>query len=127
MPYRICIRRWSGLLLSLVWTVSAAHHSFASFDTDTELVISGEILRFDWTNPHTRAALRVVDGGGNAVVWELEGMSPDYLGRRGWTRTTLRPGDTVTITIYPLKSGEPGGTFLRGRLADGTVVVMFAR
>ena len=119
--------RWPVLSLSLLWTVSHAHHSFAPFDTETAIEISGEIVRFDWTNPHTRAALRVVDEDGNAVVWELEGMSPDYLGRRGWTRTTLRPGDTVTVTIYPLKSGEPGGTFLRGTLGDGTVVVMFAR
>ena len=115
------------LLLSLVSTASLAHHSFAAFDTETELAISGEILRFDWTNPHTHTVLRVVDDAGSVVVWNIEGMSHDYLGRRGWTRTTLRTGDVATITIYPLKSGAPGGTFLRAVLEDGTAVVMFAR
>lgn len=118
---------WPALLLSLLWTISLAHHSFAAFDTETELVIDGEILEFEWTNPHTRTAVRVVDDDRGVVVWDIEGMSPDYLGRRGWTRTTLRPGDIVTVTIYPLRSGEPGGTFLRAVLEDGTVVVMFAR
>ncbi len=117
---------WTVLLLALPWTITLAHHSFAAFDTDTEVVINGEILRFDWTNPHTRAAVRVTDADGGLVVWDIEGMPPDYLGRRGWTRTTLKPGDIVAITIYPLKSGEPGGTFLRGMLEDGTAVVMFA-
>lgn len=115
------------LLLSLLSAASPAHHSFAAFDTDTELAISGEILRFDWTNPHTRTVLRAVDDDDSVVVWDIEGMSPDYLGRRGWTRTTLRTGDLVTVTIYPLKSGAPGGTFLRAVLEDGTAVVMFAR
>jgi len=115
------------LLLSLLSAASLAHHSFAPFDTDTELTISGEILRFEWTNPHTRTVVRAIDGNGSAVVWDIEGMSPDYLGRRGWTRTTLEAGVNLTVTIYPLKSGAPGGTFLRAVLEDGTAVVMFAR
>lgn len=127
MSYRAYKLRWPILLLSLLWTVSPAHHSFAAFDTETELVIHGEILRFDWTNPHTRAVVQVAEANGTRVVWDLEGMSPDYLGRRGWTRTTLEPGDIMSIIIYPLKSGEPGGTFLRGEFEDGTAVVMFAR
>ncbi len=53
-------------------------------------------------------------------------MSPNYLGRRGWTKNTLKPGDKVTIVILPLKDGSKGGTFLRCTLADGTVMVMFA-
>jgi hypothetical protein len=54
-------------------------------------------------------------------------MSPNFLGRRGWNKNTLRAGDHVEIVIYPLKSGEPGGTFLRATLPDGTVKIMFGR
>ena len=52
-------------------------------------------------------------------------MSPNFLGRRGWSKNTLKPGDHVKIVYAPLKSGEPGGTFLRATLADGTEMVMF--
>ena len=37
----------------------------------------------------------------------------------------MKPGDKVSITIFPLKSGEKGGTFLRCKLADGRELVMF--
>jgi hypothetical protein len=52
-------------------------------------------------------------------------MSPNYLGRRGWSKHTLNPGDKVTIIIYPLKTGQKGGTFLHATLPDGREMVMF--
>jgi Family of unknown function (DUF6152) len=54
-------------------------------------------------------------------------MSPNYLGRRGWSKNTFKPGDHVKAVIYPLKSGEPGGTLLRATLPSGTEVVNFGR
>jgi hypothetical protein len=89
------------------------------------LTIEGEVVEFQWTNPHTWTWLDVTNEDGSVTRWGLEGMSPNFLGRRGWTRHTLAPGDTVTIVIAPLKSGEPGGTFLRATLEDGTEKVMF--
>lgn len=110
--------------LGAVGTASA-HHSFAVFDRTVEQTIEGEIVEFEWTNPHTWTWINVTDEDGTVTKWGVEGMSPNFLGRRGWSRHTLAPGDHVQITIYPLKSGEPGGTFLRATLEDGTVMVMF--
>ena len=104
-----------------------AHHSFSVFDMATEKVIEGEVVEFQWTNPHTWTWVNVTNPDGSVTEWGLEGMSPNFLGRRGWTKSTLEPGDRVEIVIYPLKSGEPGGTFLRATLPDGTVKVMFGR
>jgi hypothetical protein len=104
-----------------------AHHSFTVFDMTTEKFIEGEVVEFEWTNPHTWTWINVVDEDGGVTKWGLEGMSPNFLGRRGWNKNTLKPGDHVEIAIYPLKSGEPGGTFLRATLEDGTVKVMFGR
>ena len=104
MPTRLYTISFPALLLTLLWTGSLAHHSVAAFDIDKKLVVSGEILRFDWTNPHTRVSLQVVGPDGSAVVWDLEGMAPDYLGRRGWTRSTIRPGEIMSVTIHPLNS-----------------------
>ena len=54
-------------------------------------------------------------------------MSPNFLGRRGWTKNTFEPGDKIKVVIWPLKSGEPGGTLQSATLPDGTEVVNFGR
>lgn len=101
-----------------------AHHSFAAFDMEIERTLEGEIVEFDWAEPHTRTWIDARNANGTTTRWNVEGMSPSYLGRRGWTRSTLQPGDRVSIVIHPLESGEPGGTFVRVTLADGTEKVM---
>jgi hypothetical protein len=61
---------------------------------------------------------------GQVVTWGLEGMSPNFLARRGWERTTLQPGDQVTVSLRPLNSGEPGGMFMSTTTPDGVVLSM---
>lgn len=104
---------------------AAAHHSFNLFDMKTSKTIEGDVVEFQWTNPHTWTWINVKNDDGTVTKWGLEGMSPNYLGRRGWTKDTIKPGDHIKILIHPLKSGEPGGTFLRVTLEDGTEKVMF--
>jgi hypothetical protein len=99
-----------------------AHHSFAMFDRVHEVTLSGVIREFQWTNPHSWIQLLVTDASGKVVDWSLEGGSPNILGRGGWNRLSLKPGEKVSILIYPLKSGEPGGSFLEVHKADGTVL-----
>lgn len=98
-----------------------AHHSFAMFDKTREVTLSGVVKAFQWTNPHSWIQLVVTDPGGAVTEWSLEGGSPNILGRDGWKRTSLQPGDHVTVLIYPLVNGGAGGSFLEVRKADGTV------
>jgi hypothetical protein len=63
-----------------------------------------------------------LDGGADAAVYGLEGMSPNYLARNGWTKRTLSPGDKITFAIHPLKDGRNGGFMVSAKLADGTVL-----
>ena len=107
-------------------TPALAHHSFTMFDSTKTVTLTGTIKEFQWTNPHTFTWIDVPNASGVVETWGIEGMSPNYLGRRGWTKNTLKPGDKVSIVINPLKDGSKGGTFLRCTLADGTVMVMFA-
>jgi Family of unknown function (DUF6152) len=104
---------------------AAAHHSFEMFDMSKAQTITGTIKEFQWTNPHTFTFLDVPNDKGGVDTWAIEGMSPNFLGRRGWSKRTLNPGDKVTITIAPLKDGQKGGTFLRCTLPDGKEMVMF--
>ena len=97
----------------------AAHHSFAPFNTDTEKTITGVVNRFEWTNPHTWLWIDVTDEKGTVVTWGVEGMSPNYLARRGWSKNTFKPGDKTTVIVRPMRDGSPGGMFVRATLADG--------
>src|ERR1700733_1209781 len=102
-----------------------AHHSFEMFDMAKATTITGIIKDFQWTNPHTFTFIDVPNDKGGVDTWAIEGMSPNFLGRRGWTKHTLNPGDKVTIMIAPLKDGQKGGTFLHATLSDGKEMVMF--
>jgi hypothetical protein len=101
-----------------------AHHAPAMYDTSRQLVMTGTVTAFEWTEPHTRVEITVVDAGGTEASWSLEGMTPAYLGRRGWSRDTLEPGDRIEVVFFPRKDGASGGMFVRATLPDGTVKVM---
>jgi hypothetical protein len=97
-----------------------AHHSFAMFDFQASKSVTGTVEQFDWTNPHTFIWLQVPEGANGANVrYGFEGMSPNYLGRRGWTKSTLKPGDKVTLTYHQLKDGSQGGTYQKVMMSDG--------
>ena len=113
----------AGLSLGLSG-LAAAHHSFAAFDVTTQKEITGTVKKFDYTNPHTWVWLEVPNDHGGVDTWGFEGMSPNYLGRRGWTRTTLQPGDKLTVTYRPMKDGEKGGMWVSGKRASGEVLMM---
>jgi hypothetical protein len=102
-----------------------AHHSFEMFDSTRTITLTGTIKDFQWTNPHTWTWIDVPNDKGGVDTWGIEGMSPNFLGRRGLTKNTLKPGDKVTITVFPLKDGMKGGTFLHATLPDGREMVMF--
>src|SRR5437868_14352317 len=86
-----------------------AHHSFAMFDADKTVTMTGTVKEFEWTNPHSWLRMMVVDQTtGQPVQWLLEMGSPAQQARFGMTADSLRPGDKVTVTMHPLKDGSRG-------------------
>ena len=100
-------------------TPALAHHSGAMFDRNTARTITGTVREFSWTNPHASFAVDVPDAGGQPTVWQIEMNSPNNLVADGWKRSTIKVGDKVTVGIYPLRDGRPGGTYVNITLADG--------
>lgn len=93
-----------------------AHHSTAMFAWGKEVRIqSATVERWDWTNPHT--FLYVTTPAGEH--WAFEGMSPNHLGRTGWSKRTLNPGDKINLIYYPLKDGRKGGFDVAVTLPNG--------
>jgi hypothetical protein len=114
----------AALLIGACGT-ALAHHSFSMFDMKTTKSITGTVKQFEWTNPHTWLWIMVPNEKGELEQWGIEGMSPNFLGRRGWSKNTLKPGDKVTVEIHPLRNGEHGGTFLNVTLPNGKKLMMF--
>lgn len=110
------------LTLAALPTAVLAHHSYAMFDLSHTVTLQGTIRDFQWTNPHSWIWIDVPGAKGASEQWGIEGMSPNYLARRGWDKHTLKPGDKVSILIHPLKGAQHGGSFMSVTLADGSVM-----
>jgi hypothetical protein len=113
----------AGMAMIAAATLAApafAHHSFAMFDADKTVELTGTVKEFQWTNPHSWLQVMVDDDKGVAHEWSLEMGSPGGLARAGWRPKTVVAGDKVTVSIHPLKDGTTGGQLLTVILPDGT-------
>ncbi|HUN73954.1 MAG TPA: DUF6152 family protein [Steroidobacteraceae bacterium] len=107
-------------MLLLFSTPAYVHHSGAMFDLSRSVQITGTVTEFSWTNPHSSFKVSVPNSDGTHSIWGVEMNSPNNLVRAGWKRTTIKPGDKVTVTVRPLRDGAPGGQYVSIVLPDGT-------
>jgi hypothetical protein len=99
-----------------------SHHSNSAYEVQKVITITGVVKEFVWSNPHTWLYVIVDDGQGGKVEWACEGRAPGILGRAGWTRNSLKPGDTVTVDMSPAKNGSKTSIIARVTKADGTIL-----
>lgn len=96
-----------------------AHHSFAMFDREKNITMSGVVTEFEWTNPHVWIHMKAPDQSGKDVVWSFEMQAIAQDSSLGWRADSVKPGDKVTIDFHPLKDGSRGGQLTAATLADG--------
>ena len=97
-----------------------AHHSFAMFDHEKKITVSGALKEFEWTNPHCWLHLAVSDAAtGKTLEWSFEMGSIGQIAAQGWKIDSIKPGDKIAIEAYPMKDGSRGGQYLAAKLADG--------
>jgi hypothetical protein len=95
------------------------HHSGAMFDRTRVVKITGVVTEFNWSNPHSSFKVDVTDANGNVETWAIEMNGPNNLVHEGWKRTSIKPGDKVSVVVNPLRDGRPGGWYVGITLADG--------
>jgi hypothetical protein len=97
-----------------------AHHGGAIYDTKNPLTMKATVTDFQFVNPHVQIYFDAKDEKGNVVHWACETISPGKLVRgTGWSRDVLKPGDEITITLFPAKAGTPVGNLRKIVFADG--------
>ena len=113
---------FAAILLAATAAVSwpaCAHHSFAVYDRSKVLTLKGNVKTFQWTNPHCVVWVLVQpDGAGDPQEWSFETTSPGVLTRGGWTRSSVKAGDRVSIEFFPLRDGSHGGGLKSVTLLD---------
>jgi hypothetical protein len=115
-----------SILFALVgaFAVSApvfAHHGNASYDYSKTVTLKGTVTKWMWANPHSLLFFDVKDDKGETVHWVAEAGNPVDMLREGWTSTSLKTGDEMTIDVMPSKNGAPVGRIRQVRLNDGRV------
>ena len=115
------VSSWLLPALAFAAAPAVAHHSYAMFDMGKTVSLDATITQFKWQNPHSfiEADVKVPDGSEH---WAIEMTAPNNLVQEGWKRTTLKPGDHVTIFVHPLRNGDKGGSFAGVKLANGTML-----
>jgi hypothetical protein len=114
-----------GLIIAslTICTPIFAHHGAAAYDMSKPVVMKEAVVsRYIWANPHTLVFFDAKDDKGNATHWSVELGSPSAIALLGWNRTSLKPGDVVTVYMFPAKNGNPVGRINKIVLADGTVM-----
>ena len=109
----------AGLLAA---AAALAHHSFAMFDSDHQVKLTGTVKGFQWTNPHVYIEMdgrNVKEETTQPKHYTIECASPGILNRVGWKFNMVKPGDVITVIIAPLRTGEPGGLLKQITLPDG--------
>ena len=105
----------------LIPTSLLAHHGQAGYNIKEAVTVSGMVTEFRFLNPHCIVEFDVKDDKGQVEKWQGELTSPNHLIRAGWTATSLKAGDQVTITGFRAKSGAPS-LWITKILLNGTEI-----
>ena len=114
---RLLVLAIAGLIFAAA--PAFAHHGTSEYDSSKSVSIHGTVVELEYVNPHALIVFNVKDENGQVSKWQAELQSPNLLSRRGWSRSTLKPGDDVIITGHPVKNGAHAMAAQKVVFADG--------
>ena len=117
---RVVSRFGAALLLFCLAASAYAHHGIVGwFDMSRSISVKGTVTSFEWTNPHSYISCDVKDEQGAITKWNAEMGGVPMLGRAGWRRETVKPGDQITLMGRPAKDGKHSMLLDKVVLANG--------
>jgi len=126
------LRNWrilavGALVIGTVLTnapLFAHHGTGVAYQEDKWLTLKGTVTEWIWSNPHCGILFDVTDDQGNVEHWGAELGNPHQLSAAGFSKDVLKPGDKVSITGHPSRSGAPRIQFDHMLLSDGRTLNM---
>jgi len=116
--------RWPVFLAALAAQGATAHHGTSQYDMEREVVLSGIVTEWRFSNPHAWLYLEAIDSQGKQAAWTIESAPLGWLERNGWSATTLTPGERVVVKISPAHGTERVGIMREVTHASGETRVI---
>jgi Family of unknown function (DUF6152) len=111
----------AGLLLTICGK-AFAHHGSAMYVKKAIVLKDATVTKFMWQNPHTLVLFDAKDDKGKVVHWAGETGSAGAIRLLGWNKYSLRPGDVITVYIWPSKFDAAAGRLEKIVLDDGRIL-----
>jgi heme/copper-type cytochrome/quinol oxidase subunit 2 len=96
-----------------------AHHGTAAFNTEKTITMKATVTQWYWANPHCFLRFDYQNDKGEVEHWVVETSNPPDMTNKGWSRNTLKVGDEITVTLWPVKNGKPLGRVSEILLPNG--------
>ena len=111
----------AAVLLHGTSSPTLAHHGggVEYFMDQTRGPLTGVVTSFSFSFPHPYIQFDVKDETGTVQKWSaVMQLTPTRLRARGWTRDSVKPGDTLTVTYSPHRTA-PNVGFARRLVVNG--------
>jgi uncharacterized protein DUF6152 len=122
MKSKLLVALLLGVGIGGVCAPALAHHGNVAYENKIVEFKQATITKFLWSNPHSLIDFDVKDDKGSVVHWVCETASPEALKLIGWSKSSLAPGDVITIYMYVAKNGNPAGRLNKIVLSDGSTL-----
>ena len=122
----LCVPAFVVLALVSAVIPLSAHHSWP-VNNNRLVTVKGKVIEFMWANPHPMMTLEVQANDGRKEMWQVGGPAINRREANGWTRTTVKPGDTITGVGYQFADGQKIVRLEHGVLADGKELRLYGR
>ncbi|MEO8315153.1 MAG: DUF6152 family protein [Pseudomonadota bacterium] len=95
-----------------------AHHSFAAYDMDKRIIVTGVVTRVNPDANHLQIFFARMneerknvekDKDGNAIIWSIEMAGSAASAQDGISVNSFQPGTVFSAAVHPQRNGDPSG------------------
>ena len=77
-----------------------------------DVAVAARLMQAERHRTHRTSLQVVVVDKAGMNEWALEMGGSGQLAQRGWTSSTFKPGDKITVNFHPSRDGSNGGQFV---------------